>query len=181
MRVLSEKWHDIHAVKMMWGVWPPLCWWHVHLNADQTEAMQWVLIEVFKFLVHTAVVILSALSVQILMTDISLHSPVECVSKMFWYNIKVVVCAVWSCTGIATTTMLRQELVVIILWGILLYPQEQHVFTKMGQTRQVGRLAHKTYTQYSVISKIYYKWSTKVSHKTDFYLGSGFMWWSRKE
>jgi len=31
---------------------------------------------VFKFLVHTAVVILSVLSVQIQMTDISVHSPV---------------------------------------------------------------------------------------------------------
>jgi len=76
MWVLSEKWHDIRAVKRMWGMWPQLCWWYVDLNADQTEATQWVLIKVFKFLVHTAVVILSVLSVQIQMTDISVHSPV---------------------------------------------------------------------------------------------------------
>jgi len=39
--VLSEKWHDIRAVKRMWGMWPQLCWWYVDLNADQTEATQW--------------------------------------------------------------------------------------------------------------------------------------------
>jgi hypothetical protein len=36
------------------------------------------------------------------------------------------------------------------------------VLTKMGQTRQVGRVTHKTYTQHSEISKMHNKLSIVV-------------------
>lgn len=55
-------------------------------------------------------------------------------------NIKVVVCVLSAGEGVGAAGVFAQELAVLVLFGILLGSQEQHVFAEVGQARDVDRV-----------------------------------------
>lgn len=56
---------------------------------------------------------------------------------MLMGNIKVVVCVLSAGEGVGAACMLVQKLAVLVLFGVLLGSQEQHVLAEVGQARDV--------------------------------------------
>lgn len=55
-------------------------------------------------------------------------------------HVKVIVGMLSTGEGIGASSMLAEELAVLILLGILLCSQEQHVLTEVCQTRDIPRV-----------------------------------------
>lgn len=55
-------------------------------------------------------------------------------------HVKVVVGMLAAGKGVGASSMLAEELAVLILLGILLCSQEQHVLTEVSQTRDIPRV-----------------------------------------
>ena len=60
-------------------------------------------------------------------------------------HIKVVVGVLSAGEGIGAACVLTQELAVLILLGVLLCPQKQHVFTEVGHAGDVCRVRERSY------------------------------------
>lgn len=55
-------------------------------------------------------------------------------------NIEVVVCVLSAGEGVGAAGVLAQELAVLVLFGVLLGSQEQHVLAEVGQAGDVVRV-----------------------------------------
>lgn len=72
-------------------------------------------------------------------------SPVQCPLQVLMGHIKVVVGVLSAGEGIGAARVLAQELAVLILLGVLLCPQKQHVFTEVGHAGNVRRVRERSY------------------------------------
>lgn len=63
--------------------------------------------------------------------------PIESSLQVLVGNIEVIVCVLSAGEGVGTASMFAQKLAVLVLFGILLGPQEEHVFTEVCQARDV--------------------------------------------
>lgn len=66
--------------------------------------------------------------------------PIEGSLQVLMGNIKVVVCMLSTGEGVGAAGVFAQKLAVLVLFGILLGSQEQHVLTEVGQARDVDRV-----------------------------------------
>lgn len=66
--------------------------------------------------------------------------PIKCSLQVLMGNVKVIVGMLSTGKGIGTACVLAEELAVLILLGVLLRSQEQHVLTKVCQARDVRRV-----------------------------------------
>lgn len=63
--------------------------------------------------------------------------PIKCSLQVLMGHVKVIVGMLSTGKGIGTACVLAEELAVLILLGVLLRSQEQHVLTKVCQARDV--------------------------------------------
>ena len=66
--------------------------------------------------------------------------PVQCSFQVLMGHVKVIIGVLPTGKGIGAARVLTEELAVLILLGVLLCSQEQHVLAEMRKTRDVPRV-----------------------------------------